>query len=100
MGKLILKVLANRLAPKLNGTVHQSQSAFIMGRYIQDNFKFVQGSTKLLHAKKKPSLLFKLNIVRASDSIAWPFLLDVLQHIGIGRAWRDWLSALMSTSST
>jgi hypothetical protein len=53
-----------------------------------------------LHAKKKPSLLFKLNIVRASDSIAWPFLLDVLQHIGIGRAWRDWLSALLSTSST
>jgi hypothetical protein len=41
IGKLILKVLANRLAPWLNEVVHQSQSAFIKGRYIQYNFKFV-----------------------------------------------------------
>jgi hypothetical protein len=41
IGKLILKVLANRLAPWLNEVVHQSQSPFIKGRYIQDNFKFL-----------------------------------------------------------
>jgi hypothetical protein len=38
VGKLLSKVLANRLAPKLAGLVHISQSAFIKGRFIQDNF--------------------------------------------------------------
>jgi hypothetical protein len=100
IGKLISKILANRLAPRLNEVVHQSQSAFIKGRYIQDNFKFVQASAKLLHVRRKPSLMIKLDIARAFDSVAWPFILDVLAYLGFGRAWRDWLSALLSTSST
>jgi hypothetical protein len=34
VGKLISKVLVNRLAPKLGELVHVSQSAFIKGRFI------------------------------------------------------------------
>jgi hypothetical protein len=44
--------------------------------------------------------MIKLDIARAFDSVAWPFILDVLAYLGFGRAWRDWLSALLSTSST
>jgi hypothetical protein len=44
-------------------------------------------------------LMIKLDIARAFDSVAWPFILDVLACLGVGRAWRDWLSALVSTSS-
>jgi hypothetical protein len=80
--------------------VHQSQSVFIKDRYIQDNFKLVQASAKLLHVRRKPSLMINLDIARAFDSVAWPFILDVLAYLGFGRAWRDWLSALLSTSST
>jgi hypothetical protein len=50
LGKLFSEVLATRLAPRLDNMVHDSQSAFIKGRLIQDNFHFVQASTKLLHA--------------------------------------------------
>lgn len=39
--KLISKVLALRLAPKLNDLVDRNQNAFIRGRTIQDNFKYV-----------------------------------------------------------
>jgi hypothetical protein len=70
IGKLISNILANRLAPRLNEVVHQSQSVFIKGLYIQDNFKFVQASAKLLHVRRKPSLMIKLDIARAFDSIA------------------------------
>jgi hypothetical protein len=52
VGKLFSKVLANHLEPKLSSIVHHSQSAFIQGRFIHDNFKFVQGSAKILHVKK------------------------------------------------
>jgi hypothetical protein len=100
IGKLIAKVLAKRLAPKLNKVVNQSQSVFIKGRYIQDNFKFVQATTKLLHVRKKLSLLIKLDIAKAFDSVAWPFLLNILKYLCFGQVWHDWLSALLSTSST
>jgi hypothetical protein len=75
MGKLISKVLASHLAPKLWDLVHVSQSVFIKGRFIQDNFKLVQASAKVLHAWKVACLLLKVDIARAFDSISWPFLL-------------------------
>jgi hypothetical protein len=49
---LVSKVLANRLAPSLEELVHASQSTFIKGRFIQDNFRFVQASMKLLHSRR------------------------------------------------
>jgi hypothetical protein len=41
VGKLLSKVVANQLAPKLNELVHISQSVFIQSCFIQDNFKLV-----------------------------------------------------------
>jgi hypothetical protein len=67
-------VLAQRLAPMLDELVHRSQSAFIMGRMIHDSFRFVQASAKALHAWRKPSLLLKVDIACAFNSITWPFL--------------------------
>jgi hypothetical protein len=100
IGKLIPNVLANHLASKLNNLVHCSKSAFIKGRCIQDSFRFVQGSTRLLHARKLPNLLLKIDIVRAFDSVAWPFLLEILLHAGFLSRWCHWISALLSSVST
>jgi hypothetical protein len=69
IGKLISKVLTSRLAPRLGELVKPNQSAFIKSKFIQDNFKMVQWTTKWLHARKKPSLLLKVDIVQAFDSI-------------------------------
>jgi hypothetical protein len=49
MAKLVTKILANRLGDKLQTMVSQRQSAFIKGRFIQDNFTIVQQTAKLLH---------------------------------------------------
>jgi hypothetical protein len=98
--KLITKCLANRLAAVLNGLVRRNQSAFIRGRCIQDNFRAVRLSCKALHARRVPSVLLKIDIAKAFNSVSWAFLLEVLQHMGFGRRWRNWISAILGTAST
>jgi hypothetical protein len=75
VGKIIAKVLANRLAPKLDRLVHVNQNAFVKGCFIHDSFKLMQASAKQLHARKVACLLLKIDIARAFDSVPWPFLL-------------------------
>lgn len=98
--KLITKVLANRLAPVLHTLVDINQSAFIKKRSIHDNFKLVELAAKALYRKKKSSLLLKLDISKAFDTVDWTFLLQVLQAMGFGSRWRDWISMILSSAST
>jgi hypothetical protein len=96
LGKLFSKALANRLAPSLHALVRANQSAFIKNRNIQDNFRLVRGVAKVLHVRKR----LKLDITKAFDSVAWPFLLELLQHMGFTRKWRNWVAVLLSTASS
>jgi retron-type reverse transcriptase len=101
VAKLITKVLANRLAPHMNELVSHAQNAFIKKRCIHDNFLYAQRVIQLLHRKKKPAFFFiKLDISKAFDSIGWTFLLEVMQALGFSTKWRDWVSALLGTSSS
>jgi exonuclease III len=98
--KLLTKMMANRLASRLSQMVSPNQSAFIKWRFIQDNFMLVQQTARFLHQQKQPRILLKLDISKAFDSVAWPFLLEVLHHIGFGPIWRDIISGLLCSSST
>lgn len=81
--KLVTKILANRLAPKLPDIVATNQSAFIRGCSIHDNFELVQHMAKFLHQKNLSRLLVKLDITKAFDSVSWAFLVQLLRHLGL-----------------
>ena len=98
--KLITKCLANRLAGVLDALVLRNQSAFIKGCRIHDNFRNVQIACKAIHEKKSPTILLKIDIAKAFDTVSWPFLLEVLQHMGFSQRWRDWISIILATAST
>jgi hypothetical protein len=100
LGKLFSKMLVSRLVPKLGGLVQPNQGAFIKGRMIHNNFKFVQAATRLLHVRKLLTLLLKVDIAHAFDSVSWSFLLEVHGHMGFPRPWWDWISTLLATAST
>lgn len=68
--KLITKIMANRLAPKLQSLVANNQSAFIRGRCIHDNFILVQHMVRYLHGRRVPSLLLKLDITKTFDTVS------------------------------
>jgi hypothetical protein len=70
------------------------------GRCIQDNFILVKESAKLLHRKRIPSLLLKVNVAKAFDCISWHFLLSVLRQRGFGLRWIKWISMLQHSAST
>jgi hypothetical protein len=98
--KILAKILANRLAPHLDQIVSHSQSAFIKGRSIHDNFQYVQGAVKHFHQAKTPMLLFKLDIAKTFDSVCWEYLLDPLEQMGFNQRWRDMLSLIWSTMTS
>ncbi|CAM0949967.1 unnamed protein product [Alopecurus aequalis] len=97
--KITAKILSTRLQPKMNMLISQCQSAFIKGRVIHDNFIYVQSMARVLRQKKIPSLLPKLDISKAFDSVSWEFLL-ALQQRGFGSRWQGWLASLFLTCST
>jgi hypothetical protein len=71
-------MLANCLSPRLDDLIQRNQSAFIKGRCIQDNYKYVQCVARLLKARKISKVLLKLDISKAFDTVDWLFLLDLL----------------------
>jgi len=53
-----------------------------------------------LHKQKKSALFLKLDIQKAFDSVNWGYLLEVLQAMGFGPRWREWISILFGTASS
>ena len=74
MAKIMGKLLANRLSPHLNNLVSHSQTAFIKGRSILDNFQYMQGAVNHFHRSKTPMLFLKLDVTKAFDSIRWDYI--------------------------
>ena len=98
--KIFSKLLANRLAPHLNSLVSNCQSAFIKKRSIHDNFLYVQGVVRKLHKLKLPTIFMKLDIHKAFDTVNWGYPLEVMQALGFGSRWREWVSILFHTASS
>jgi exonuclease III len=98
--KLVSKVLAMQLAPHINDLVSHAQSTFIRRRCILENYLYVRNLARAYHRNKTPALLMKLDISKAFDCVSWEYLLDLLQHCGFPARWRNWLSLLLSSSSS
>lgn len=100
MAKLIAKVLSIRLASVIDQIISPAQSAFQKKKGIHDSYLYVHNTVKQLHRRKKPAILFKLDIAKAFDSVSWEYILELMQRLGFPARWRDWIALLLSTSSS
>jgi mannosylglycoprotein endo-beta-mannosidase len=96
VAKIIAKVLALRLALLIDGLVSNSQSAFIK-KCNHNNFLYL---AKRFHKSKTLTLLFKLNIRKAFDSIRWEFIMGLLQRRGYPSRFLNWITTLLTRSSS
>jgi hypothetical protein len=95
---LITKTLAIRLSRHIDRLISSSQSAFIKGRCIQDNFMYVRNLARAYNRTKTPALLFKLDISKAFDTVSWEYMLELLEHRGFSHRWRNWLSLIFTSA--
>jgi hypothetical protein len=98
--KIFCKILANRLGPELQRLISCTQSAFIRGRSIQDNFLYVQNTIRDAHKRNIPLIFLKLDFAKAFDTVGWPYLIDVMKAYGFGQRWRDIISVLLASSTS
>ncbi|KAM0822585.1 hypothetical protein ACQ4PT_071403 [Festuca glaucescens] len=96
--KLLLKVLARRLQPRMAELVRPCQSAFVRGRTIHDNFTYIRGLARIFTQKKIPALFLKLDLQKAFDSISWPFLIEVLRAKGFSDKFCNWICWMLASA--
>ena len=100
--KIISKVLANRLKQILPHIISPTQSAFVPGRLITDNFLVAYETLHTMngHKKgKKGSLALKLDISKAYDRVEWKFLRGIMVKMGFPEAWVDRVMCCVTTST-
>lgn len=100
IAKLISKLLATRLSTVLTELVSRNQSAFMRKRSIHDNFLYTQNFIRDMHKAKRPTLFLKLDIAKAFDSVRWDYLMEVMEKMGFGVKWREWVSILLQTATS
>jgi hypothetical protein len=95
--KIITKILALRLAPFMNDLISPCQSAFIKRRNIHDNFLYMRNLTMRFHITKTSTLLIKLDISKAFNSVRWDYLISILEHRWFPVRWGDWIVSLLTS---
>ncbi|GJW89585.1 RNA-directed DNA polymerase, eukaryota [Tanacetum coccineum] len=96
--KIIVKLLANRLVILMGDLVNEVQSAIIDNRQIFDGPFILNEVLQWCKAKKKQTMLFKVDFEKAFDSVRWDFLDDVLKKFGFGDRWCDWIQSCLRSS--
>nr|XP_029145202.1 uncharacterized protein LOC114924525 [Arachis hypogaea] len=93
------------LAPKFPGATEIkdlrpiSMSAFVKGRKIHDGALIACETVQWMKATKKEGVIIKLDFQKAYDKVRWNFVDLVLQKMGFGQRWRNWIRECVSTSS-
>ena len=97
--KILAKVLAARLQKILPCIISEEQGAFIKGRQILDG---ILTASECVHARdkeRKPGLICRLDLGKAFDRVDWGFLQYLLQRMGFGQKWRNWIKECMTSAS-
>ncbi|KAJ1702307.1 hypothetical protein LUZ63_002086 [Rhynchospora breviuscula] len=98
--KLISKVLALRLKPFLPDLITPCQTGFIRGRMIAENFTVARELVAHLNSSSSPSVLLKIDFLKAFDMVDWSFLNTILTQRNFPPNYISWINLLLTTASS
>ncbi|XP_050217745.1 uncharacterized protein LOC126668598 [Mercurialis annua] len=98
--KILSKVLANRMKHLMPCIISDTQSAFVEGRLITDNFLVAYEIGHFLKRKRRGKLgvaALKIDMSKAYDRFEWGFVRIMLLKMGFTIRWVDLLIECVST---
>lgn len=96
--KTVCKALTSRLQDQIGSLVDENQSGFLSGRSISENFVYATELVQCCFKRKIPTLVLKLDFLKAFDSINWQSLREVMHVRGFPAIWCDWMDMILQTS--
>lgn len=98
--KIIVKILAARMAFVLPDIISNTQGAFVKDRSIMENILICQDIVRNYQREGGTArCLMKLDIKKAYDSLEWDFLRQMLIGLGFPDMFLQWIMTCITTSS-
>ena len=100
--KIVAKVLTNRLKSILPDVISPTQSAFVPGRLISDNYLVAAEVAHYMHKRASGSkglMAVKLDISKAYDRVEWNFVEAVMRRLGFSDRWTSMAMRCVTTVS-
>jgi hypothetical protein len=86
------------MLPFLSDLVSKNQYVFIPARSISENVLLAQELVRGYHKKKgNPRCTFKVDLMKAYDSVNWEFILQCLHCFGFPKIFLGWIKECITT---
>lgn len=100
--KIVSKIIVNRLQPIMDELISPNQNAFIKGRLISDNIFLASELMTFIHKTRSSKSFWgaaKLDLAKAYDRVAWPFIQKVLAKMNFPPVFIDVIMECISSVS-
>ncbi|KAK3220120.1 hypothetical protein Dsin_014090 [Dipteronia sinensis] len=95
--KILAKILANRIKKVMNSVIGENQMAFIQNRQLVDSYVIAKEIIQNWRKEMEGGLIVKIDFEKAYDSVDFQFLDTMMEGMGFGYRWRQWIRCCIST---
>lgn len=92
--KIIAFVFARRLQKVIDNLINENQSAYIKGRYIEENARIILDLFDYCVETNNEGIFLFLDFEKAFDSIEWIFLFKTLEKYKFSNNFIKWMKIL------